>query len=113
MLKKLGHRVMIARGGEEAVMMYRMNRDHVDLVVMDMIMPDMNGGEAIEKIKAINPHAKVLLSSGYSINGMARKIMDRCGVEGFLQKPFQVDQLVGKINEVMGAENIKHENGDF
>lgn len=114
MLLKLGHRVMVASGGQEAVVVYRMNRRHIDLVMMDMIMPDMSGGEAIEKIKSINPDVKVLLSSGYSINGMAAEIMDRCGVQAFLQKPFQLDQLINKINEIMGAErNIKRKNDDI
>jgi len=101
MLEKLGHRVIIAHGGKDAVVMYRMNRDRIDLVIMDMIMPDMSGGEAIEKIRSINPEVKVILSSGYSLNGMAREIMDRGGVQAFLQKPFQLEKLAAKINEVL------------
>ncbi|MBN1382608.1 MAG: PAS domain S-box protein, partial [Deltaproteobacteria bacterium] len=101
MLARLGYQVIIAHGGQEAVLTYRVNRDRIDLVIMDMIMPDMGGGDAIEKIKAINPEIKIILCSGYSINGMAREIIERAGVQGFLQKPFQVDQLIDKINEVM------------
>ena len=105
MLEKLGHRVIIAHGGKEAVVMYRMNRDRIDLVIMDMIMPDMSGGEAIEKIRSINPEVKVILSSGYSLDGMAREIMNRGGggVQAFLQKPFRLDLLINKMNEVLGG----------
>jgi len=103
MLERLGHRVIIAHSGKDAVVMYRMNRDRIDLVIMDMIMPDMSGGEAIEKIRSINPEVKVILSSGYSLNGMAREIMDRGGVQAFLQKPFQFDLLINKMNEVLGG----------
>ena len=103
MLERLGHRVIIAHSGKEAVVMYRMNRDRIDLVIMDMIMPDMSGGEAIEKIRSINPEVKVILSSGYSVDGMAREIMDRGGVQAFLQKPFQLDLLLNRMNEVLGV----------
>jgi two-component system cell cycle sensor histidine kinase/response regulator CckA len=103
MLEKLGHEVIIANSGREAVISYQGNRDRIDLVIMDMIMPDMGGGEAIEQIKSINPDVKIILSSGYSLNGMARKIMNRGGVQGFLQKPFQVHQLVDTINEIIDA----------
>ncbi len=61
----------------------------------------LDGGEAIEKLKSINPDVKVILSSGYSINGMAREIMNRSGVHSFLQKPFHIDQLMNKINEFL------------
>lgn len=104
MLGKLGHEVIIAQSGNEAVVSYRMHRDKIDLVIMDMIMPEMSGGDAIERIRSINPDVRILLSSGYSSSGMAREIMDRGGVQAFIQKPFQVSQLVQKINEIMGAE---------
>jgi PAS domain S-box-containing protein len=107
MLSKLGHTVIVARGGREAVVSYRVHRERIDLIVMDMIMPDMSGGEAIEHIKSINPDARILLSSGYSIDGMAREIMDRCGVQGFIQKPFQINQLVDKINEMAGVQKTE------
>ncbi|OGP49958.1 MAG: hypothetical protein A2Y79_14690 [Deltaproteobacteria bacterium RBG_13_43_22] len=103
MLERMGHRVIIANGGKDAVALYRMNRDRIDLVIMDMTMPDMSGGEAIEKIRSINPEVQVILSSGYSLNGMAREIMNRGGVQAFLQKPFQMNLLSKKINEVLGV----------
>jgi DNA-binding NarL/FixJ family response regulator len=70
------------------------------MVILDMIMPDMGGGEAYDKIKEIEPTAKVLLSSGYSIEGQASEIMAR-GCNGFIQKPFSVKQLSHTIRQVL------------
>jgi len=65
-----------------------------------MVMPDMGGGETFDRLKAINPDIKVILSSGYSIDGEAKKIMDR-GVHLFLQKPCRVDQLSQIVRNVL------------
>jgi len=64
-----------------------------------MIMPDMMGGETYDRIKEITPHVKVLLSSGYSINGHATEIMKR-GCDGFIQKPFNTKKLSEKLKEI-------------
>jgi CheY-like chemotaxis protein len=63
-------------------------------------MPNMGGGAAYDRIVEINPDAKVLLSSGYSIDGQAREILDR-GCDGFVQKPFDIMELSGKIRKVL------------
>ena len=68
---------------------------------MDMIMPGMGGGEAYDRLKQINPEVKVLLSSGYSVDGQATKILDR-GCDGFIQKPFNMKQLSDKIRSIIG-----------
>ena len=70
------------------------------MVILDMIMPDMNGGEVYDRIKEINPHAKILLSSGYSIDGQAADILKR-GCDGFIQKPFSMEVLSERIREVL------------
>ncbi|MCK4790202.1 MAG: response regulator, partial [Desulfobacteraceae bacterium] len=69
-------------------------------VILDMIMPDMGGGETYGRLKAINPDIKVLLSSGYSIDGQAKEILER-GCHGFIQKPFNLKQLSRKIREIL------------
>ena len=68
---------------------------------MDMIMPGMAGGETFDRLRAINPSIKVLLSSGYSVNGQASKILHR-GCDGFIQKPFNLNQLAEKIGKIRG-----------
>jgi len=65
-----------------------------------MIMPQMGGGATYDRLKKINPHIKVLLSSGYSINGQATEILER-GCNGFIQRPFNMEQLYQRIREVL------------
>ena len=89
-----------AKGGREAIETYKENRGQVDLVILDMIMPDMGGGDAYDKLRNMNSKIKVMLSSGYSINGQATEIMER-GCNSFIQKPFNMKVLSQKIMEVL------------
>ncbi len=100
MLKKLGYTVLEAKGGSEAVKVYKANKDKIDLVILDMIMPDRGGGETYDQMKEIDPTATVLLSSGYSIDGQATEILER-GCNGFIQKPFTIKELSGRIREIL------------
>jgi PAS domain S-box-containing protein len=100
MLENLGYRVMTARSGTEAIEIYKAGRDEIDLVVLDMIMPEMNGGETFDHLKRINPDIKTILSSGYSIDGQAQAILDR-GCLAFLQKPFTMHILSQKVRQVL------------
>ncbi|MES0447488.1 MAG: PAS domain S-box protein, partial [Desulfobacterales bacterium] len=102
-LKLLGYNVLTAKSGEEAIQAYKKNQDKIDMVVLDMIMPGMNGGEAYNKLKEINPGIKVLLSSGYSLNEQAVEILER-GCNGFIQKPFNTPDLSKKMREILDKE---------
>jgi nitrogen-specific signal transduction histidine kinase/ActR/RegA family two-component response regulator len=102
-LKRLGYTVLEARGGKEAVEIYKDNKDRIDLVILDMVMPRMGGGEAYDKMKEINPDVKVLLSSGYSIDSQAKEILAR-GCDAFIQKPFGMREMSQKIKEVLQME---------
>jgi len=101
MLETLGYRVLIARSGKEALDVYRKQNGVIDLVILDMIMPGMGGGETYDRMKEIDESVRVLLSSGYSINGQAKEIMDRVCM-GFIQKPFSLNDLSIKIREALG-----------
>ena len=100
MLETLGYRVRIARSGKEAVDLYDKEREEIDLIILDMIMPGMGGGETFDRLKAIEPKVIVLLSSGYSINGQATEIMNR-GCRGFIQKPFAMETLSQKVKKAL------------
>ncbi len=100
MLEKLGYTVLGAKNGTEAVDIFKANKDKIQMVILDIIMPDMGGGEVYDKIKAINPEVKVLLSSGYSVDGQAIELLER-GCDGFMQKPFTMEELSGKITQIM------------
>jgi two-component system, cell cycle sensor histidine kinase and response regulator CckA len=103
MLKKLGYEALVAKGGKEAVDLYEANKEKIVLVILDVIMPKMSGGEAYGQLKKINGDIKVLLSSGYSIEGQATDILKR-GCDGFIQKPFKLQELSGKIREILDME---------
>jgi two-component system cell cycle sensor histidine kinase/response regulator CckA len=102
MLKRLRYDPFSAKEGAEAVEMYRKNLDKIDLVILDMIMPGMSGSQTFDKIKEIHPDAKVLLSSGYSIDGQASEIINR-GCCGFIQKPFTMNDLSAKLQGLLPA----------
>jgi len=100
MLSKIGYQVLTADGGESAIRLYQKNRGHVDMVILDMVMPDLGGGEVYLQLKQIDPEVRVMLSSGYSINGMATDILNQ-GCNGFIQKPFNLQELSFKIKTIL------------
>ena len=100
LLDHLGYEVLLAENGREALELYKKNLDKIDLVLLDMVMPVMGGGEAFDRIKEINTNVKVLLSSGYSLEGEAKEILNR-GCDAFIQKPFKLEQLSQKLREVL------------
>lgn len=102
MLEKLGYRVMAAEGGRQAVEIMTSTADRIDLVILDMIMPVMDGGKPFDQIRKRQPEIPVILSSGYAINGRATEIMER-GCNGFIQKPFNLTELSKKIREILEA----------
>jgi two-component system, cell cycle sensor histidine kinase and response regulator CckA len=110
-LTELGYTVMLAASGREALEMVQQAHGagsrnpgtaplSPDLVILDMVMPHMGGGETFDRLQAMAPGIKVLLSSGYSIDGEAREILGR-GCHGFIQKPFNIRDLSTKIRDVL------------
>ena len=104
LLNKLGYTVLEAMNGYEAIEVYKEKKDKIDLVILDMIMPHIGGGETYDTIKKIDSGVKVLLSSGYSLSGQASEILDR-GCNGFIQKPFNMRTLSQKIRKVLSDDN--------
>jgi len=104
LLTSLGYTVLIAHGGKEALEIVRttLPSSPPDLVILDMIMPSMGGGETYDRMKEFSPTIKVLLSSGYSINGQAKEILKR-GCDGFIQKPFTLGEVSKAIRAVLGG----------
>lgn len=99
-LKTMGYNVLLAGSGKEALDHMEKNKESIDMVILDMIMPEMSGGEVFDKIKKMKPDIKVLLSSGYSYHDRAREILDR-GCNGFIQKPYRIEDLSKKIREIL------------
>ena len=100
MLERLGYRVLKAGSGMEAINIYKDKMEAIDMVILDMIMPNMDGGKTYEKMKTINPKVKVLLASGYSVESQANEILKR-GCDGFIQKPFKLKGLSEKLIEIL------------
>jgi CheY-like chemotaxis protein len=101
MLEGLGYQVWVAGSGEEAIELIGTQRGKIQLVMLDMIMPGLSGGEVFDSLKRSDPGVKFLLSSGYSLDAEAKKIMDR-GCDGFIQKPFSIKELSAKAGELLG-----------
>ena len=101
MLSRLGYEVITASGGREAVNVYQQRHDEIHMVILDIIMPDISGGEVFDHLVESDPHVKVLLSSGYTIEDQAAAILER-GCNGFIQKPFSMKDLSRKIRQIIG-----------
>lgn len=100
MLGELGYRVISASGGHEALEIYRQHSDEIALVLLDLVMPEMSGGECFSELKTINPAVKVVLSTGYSMDGNVQEIVD-LGLVGFIQKPYRMEELGRDIRAVL------------
>jgi signal transduction histidine kinase/CheY-like chemotaxis protein len=106
LLDELGYTVLTARDGQEAIDVFQEEQDKIDMIIMDMIMPGMSGSETFDRLKDINSEVKILLSSGYSVDGQATKILRR-GCDGFIQKPFNMNQLAERIQKIMPEKDIE------
>jgi two-component system, cell cycle sensor histidine kinase and response regulator CckA len=102
MLKKMDYEVLLASTGQEALDLYKGNKDKIDIVLLDMVMPGIGGGETYDKMKEIDPELKVLLLSGYSVDGQATEILKR-GCNGFIQKPYDMKELSQTIKEILDS----------
>jgi len=99
-LEKNGYKVLLAKDGEEGISVYQANKDQIDLVILDMIMPKKAGTEVFKALKSINPNVRVLLATGYSLNEQAQEIL-RNGALDFIQKPYQINDLLKIIRKVL------------
>lgn len=100
MLKDLGFEVVSVSGANEAIQFYRENFNSIDLSIIDMVMPVMNGLDCFREFKQINPNAKAVLSTGYNIEGDSKKLRDE-GVMGYLIKPFVSQKLFDVISRAL------------
>lgn len=105
MLTELGYKVMTADSGIEALIIYRSNMEEIDLILLDLIMPKMNGAETYKRLKEINPDIKVLVSSGYTLDENTAKLLDS-GCSGFIQKPYDLMELSQKVREVIDIHDV-------
>ena len=100
MLERLGYHALSAVSGAEGINIAETFKGDIDLALLDIRLPDMDGGGVYHRLKAYKPDLKVIVCSGYAIDGPAQEILD-AGAEGFIQKPFTLNTLSEKIKEVL------------
>jgi PAS domain S-box-containing protein len=100
MLQRLGYEVTPVSRGSEAVEYYRKHGSEVDLVIIDLVMPDMDGGDCLDGLLHIDPDVRVLLSTGYGLDGRVQELLDKGG-RGFIQKPYQLQELDVRVREAL------------
>ena len=99
-LEFLGYTVHGVSSGQEAITFYKEKKDDISLIILDMIMPELSGSETFDRIREFDPSARIILSSGHSLNDQAQQIMDK-GCRGFIQKPFDITQISLTVREAL------------
>jgi len=102
-LTALGYTVLTATDGREAVAIYEQQRGQIDLVLLDYMMPEMDGEDTFHEIRRIDPTAKVLLASGYDKEGELQPLLG-AGVNGSIHKPYRLHQLSRVVREVLAGD---------
>jgi CheY-like chemotaxis protein len=105
MLEVCGYEVVTVSNGQEAVDYYRNHGDSVDLVLIDMVMPEMSGRDCFRALRQIDPNVRAVLSTGYGANGEAREIVQE-GMAGLVLKPFSKGALGATVREALSEEVI-------
>ncbi len=100
MLERLGYRILLAKTGKEAINIARSFDGDIDLALLDIVLPDLTGKEAYSRIMEARPNLKVIVCSGYTIDGPPQEVLD-IGAQGFIQKPFSYATLSEKLKEVL------------
>jgi len=103
MLEMLGYSVLDARTGQEAINLVKSYDGHIDLALLDILLPDMSGNAIYPLLMEARPDLKVIVYSGYSIEGPAEEIL-HAGAQDFLQKPFSMAELSGKLKKVLESD---------
>jgi len=104
MLGQYGYTTIDAISGEDAIEIYKKEKDRIGLVILDVGMPGMGGHKCLRKLLEIDPVAKVIIASGYLADGRVRQTM-KAGAAGFIGKPYQLADLLKKVREVLDKED--------
>jgi len=102
-LESKGYKIILAKDGLEAIEIFKKEKNKIDLVILDMIMPKLGGKETFRKLKEINPSLKCILSSGYTKETIARELLKE-GARGFVQKPYRVNDLASIVRSALDSQ---------
>ena len=100
LLSEAGYTVLAAADGESALELYLQEKERIDLIILDLIMPGMGGRRCLEELLKINPEAKVLIASGHSPDGPTKEILEG-GAKGFVSKPYDMTQILKAVREIL------------
>lgn len=104
MLERLGYSVTVAQGGQRAIDILEQKAGSFDLLIIDMVMPGVDGKRVCAQAAALGYTGPILIASGYSANGEVKELLDK-GVQGFIHKPFGLSDLSQKIHQVLKADH--------
>ena len=102
-LERQGLKVLLASEGREALDLFSRNKEEIDLVILDLVLPGLKGDEILAKMKEMDPEVKVLITTGFGEEEPLEKVK-RLGIEGVLTKPFHLPTLLGAIGAVLSEE---------
>ena len=109
MLGLAGYRVLTAANGIEALEIYKNLGAEISLVILDLLMPEMDGTKCLEELLTIDPEVKVLVASGYTLDGVGERSLQK-GAKGFISKPFETKQLLKSIFDALNAGSNRNDN---
>ena len=101
-LQRFGYSVLVVNNGREAIDLYRQRSRDIAAVVLDMIMPEMAGGEVFQRLRAFNPQVKVIVSSGCDRASDIEEMLQQ-GAAGFIQKPYRITELAAAVGEAVAG----------
>jgi signal transduction histidine kinase/CheY-like chemotaxis protein len=101
LLSRSGYTVLTAPDGASALKVLLDHPTDIDLVLLDMTMPGMTSGEIVHAIRTLDPTVPILLNSGYTSNDTVKQMLAESSVQGFLGKPYELDQLLKKIQQLL------------
>ena len=109
-LSNFGYTVLTAPDGESALDLYREEEEHIDLIILDLIMPGMGGTQCLEELMKINPRARVLIASGHFPDESTEMIL-KTNAKGFITKPYELREMLKRIRETLDGDPGDHRSG--
>jgi CheY-like chemotaxis protein len=103
-LEMLGHEVLLASDGVQAIDIFRERHAQIRVVVLDVSMPNLDGRGALRELRQIDPHVRVLITTGYAPSEDVRTLLS-LGATAVLEKPFNVSKLKSALAEVLVDSN--------
>jgi len=102
MLEELGYTALIAENGEAALEIFKKHGEEISCIILDLIMPRLDGEQTLKELQGIDPHVKVIMSSGYNEHDVSQKFIGK-GLAGFIQKPYKLSTLRDMIRKTCGT----------